>query len=209
MAGITINAHTETIQTITGDLVIQTPANYGMRYDTVAWNDFMIGSELTRIGTVAPTDETGFRGDVNMYSRNFVHTQADEVQFKLQLPHDWKEGSTIHPHVHFSPWVAGGTNNSVKFILSYYWADIDEQFPASPATTTMTKTWTGDKQWYHLIADADTDITASGQTFSSMLVCRLYRDNTVTNNLAGKIAFLEFDIHYQIDIIGSRQEYVK
>jgi hypothetical protein len=44
---------------------------------------------------------------------------------------------------------------------------------------------------------------------SSMLHCRLYRDNTVGNNFAGKLTFLEFDLHYEIDGFGSSQEWIK
>jgi hypothetical protein len=44
---------------------------------------------------------------------------------------------------------------------------------------------------------------------SSMIHCRLYRDNTVANNFAGKLTILEFDMHYEIDGFGSSQELIK
>lgn len=173
------------------------------------YDDLRIDGLSTRTGVTAPTDETGFRGDGNFYSRNFVHTQADEVQFAVQLPHAWKEGGLLYPHVHFSPWIAGAGNRAAQFVLEYYWANVWDQFPASPSTHTMTKTWSTDQQWYHLIASNAAPLTATGKTLSSMLKCRLYRDNTVANNLAGKVALLYIDFHVEIDALGSREEYSK
>jgi hypothetical protein len=177
--------------------------------DATAFEDLRIDGLQTRTGVVAPTDETGFRGDVNFYARNFVHSQADEVQFSVQMPHGWNEGSPIFPHVHFAPWISNTGDKAAQFILEYYWANVDGTFPASPSNYTMTKTWNGDKQWAHMIALNASGLSTSGKTLSSILKCRLYRDNTVTDNLQGKVTFLYFDIHYEADSLGSRQEYIK
>lgn len=174
------------------------------------FEDLRIDGLSTRVGVVAPTDEVGFRGDNNFYSRNFVHNQADEVQFAVQLPHAWKEGSAIHPHVHFAPWATNAGAAAAKFIFAYYIANVNGTFPASPATFPVTKTWTGDARWQHLIAGgADAGIDMTGYTLSSILKVRMYRDNTVTNNLADKVALLYIDIHYEIDALGSDSEYGK
>ena len=44
---------------------------------------------------------------------------------------------------------------------------------------------------------------------ADQLKCRLYRDNTVTNNIASAVTFLYFDIHVEIDSLGSSEEYIK
>lgn len=174
-----------------------------------AYDDLRIDGLTTTVGVVAPTDENGFLGDSNHYVRNFVHNQADEVQFTVQLPHSWSEGTTIHPHVHFSPWITNAGDAAARFVLEYYWANVNDAFPASPSMYTMTKNWTGDAQWNHLIAGGESGIDATGKTLSSILKCRLYRDNTVTNNLAGKVTFLYFDIHFAVNSFGSDEEYIK
>lgn len=175
-----------------------------------AWEDLRVDGLSTRVGVVAPTDEVGFKGNNNFYARNFVHTQADEVQFHIQYPHQMIIGSDLSPHVHFSPWITG-TNDvqAVRFILEYYWAGINEEF-GSGTSYTMAYTWTGSNQWVHLIADGELgEFDTSGKGLSSMMKCRLYRDNTIANNLAGKITFLYFDVHYMVDSLGSKDEYVK
>lgn len=171
------------------------------------YDDSQTPSTATRTGVIAPTTETGFRGDGNFQAINFVNNQADEVQFTTQLPHVWKEGDAIFPHVHFSPWTTGTGN--VQFILEYYQANVNEQFPASPSTYTMTYNVASNKQWYHLIANNSIPMSMTGKTASNMLYCRLYRDNTVGSNLAARVTFLGFDYHYVKDSLSSRSEYKK
>lgn len=175
------------------------------------FEDLRIDAGLARPGSVAPTDETGFRGNVNFYARNFFNNQADEIQFQVQMPHGWKIGSGVYPHVHFSPWTTTGTGNfAVQFILEYYIANFDSQFPTPPSTHTMTYTWSNtDKQWYHCIASNGTAMSMTGKSISTVLKCRLYRDNTVANNYAERVTLLYFDIHYEVDMLGSRQQYIK
>lgn len=176
--------------------------------DATVFDDLLTGAESARTGVTAPTIGGGFRGDANMYYTSFVHTQADELQFSVQFSHAWLEGSRFYPHVHFSPEAAGGANNAAQFILLYRFANVDAQFPSGTSSLTMTKTWTGDKSWYHLIADGSGIAIPTG-TFSAIMKCRVYRDNTVTNNLAAGVAVLYFDWHIEIDRLGSREEYVK
>ena len=173
------------------------------------FEDLRIDATATRTGVVAPTDEVGFRGSANFYSRNFVHNQADEIQFSVQMPHAWKEGGELFPHVHFSPWIANAGAGAAQFIFEYFQANNEAEFPGSPATYTVTKTWTGSKIWYHLIASNATSIDTTGWTISTIVKTRMYRDNTVSNNLAGKVALLYVDWHYEIDALGSMAEYVK
>lgn len=178
-----------------------------VKLDSGLYDDSQSPSTAVRNGVEAPTSEIGFRGNNNFQALNFVNNQADEVQFTVQLPHSWEQGDTIFPHVHFSPWGTGTGN--VQFILEYYISNVNGQFPASPATYTMTKNIASNNQWYHLIANNATGVTMSGITVSSVLYCRLYRDNTVASNFADKVTFLSFDYHYQKNSLGSRQEYHK
>lgn len=171
------------------------------------YDDLLRDATSTRAGVVAPTTGTGFRGDANHYHTTFVHTQADEVQFEVQLPHRGKAGSVLYPHVHFAPTTTG--TGAVRFVWEFYQANVNAQFPASPATYQMTKTWSENRQWYHLIADNASGLTVAGWTLSNILKGRLYRDNTVPSNYAAPVTFLYFDVHVEIDALGSNEEYIK
>lgn len=177
------------------------------------WNDTMVPPTTQRIGVVAPTLRLGFRGDSTFQKLTFADNQADEVQFIVQFPHDMALNSILRPHVHFTfeDSVADG-DYTIDFVLKYYWANIEEVFPASSSTYTMTysfKEGENPATYTHLIASG-TNLTMN-KGISSIMVCRLYRDN-LTNaktNLPYPITMLGFDIHYQIDSMGSEYEISK
>lgn len=172
------------------------------------WEDSQVPAASQRVGVTAPTYEGGFKGDANQYVLNFVHNQADEILFTVQIPHSRKMNSLIFPHCHISPFESTGAGaHAAQFIFKYYIASIDAAF-GSVQTVTMTKAWSGEGQWYHYVAEPAAGISLDTE-ISSILVGRLYRDNTVTNNFAGKITLLSFDIHYQTDTYGSRLESTK
>jgi hypothetical protein len=174
-----------------------------------AFDDLLTSANATRTGVVAPTTGVGFRGNNNFYHVTFVHTQADEWQFDVQMPHRAKEGSPLFPHVHFSPTATSVGNQAVRYVLEFYAANVNAQFPAQPSQYEMMTTWAGDKQWYHLLASNAAALEISGWTLSCILKCRLWRDNTVANNYAGAVSTLYFDIHSEIDGFGSAEEYNK
>jgi prepilin-type processing-associated H-X9-DG protein len=186
-------------------------SNDGIRLqgDATVYDDLLTGAESARAGAVAPTIAAGFRGDNKVLRTSFVSSQADELQFSVQFPHGWAEGTKFFPHVHFAPEAAGAANNAAQFILGYRFANVGSEFPADESVYTMTSTWTGDKRWYHYIAGNATGITIPTGKLSAVMKCRVYRDNTVTNNLAGNVTVLYFDWHVEKDALGSGMEYTK
>lgn len=175
----------------------------------VNYEDTQVPPTTQRTGTVAPTLTTGFRGNASFQQVQFISSQADEVQFIIQMPHAWRTGSMVYPHVHFAPAVniADGSYN-VQFKLEYYWADINDQFAADAASYTMAKAFTVSSNnhiWKHFMAVGSAGLTVDAG-ISSIIVCRLYRDNTVDNNYGQPVAMLGFDIHYDVDSLGSDAE---
>ena len=60
------------------------------------------------------------------------------------------------------------------------------------------------------IADVTTaGIDGTGHTISSVLLCRIKRVSATSDNYSGGVAIMDFDVHYEIDTMGSRQELVK
>ncbi|MDP2387133.1 MAG: hypothetical protein Q8M29_12225 [Bacteroidota bacterium] len=127
---------------------------------------------------------------------------VEAMSFTLQLPHDWKEGSTVYPHIHWTPKTSGSGN--VQWNLDYSWADLDETTPATfPAITTSSVVvngpFTANK---HLISPLTTNnvgIDGTGKHYSSVLICRIWRDSslasdTYTNDAGG----LSIDFHVKL-----------
>lgn len=198
----------------TSYLEIQDDGTLLLRGDATTFDDLRVDSLSWRNGVTAPTVETGFAGDANHSVVNFLNNQADEIQFPVQLPHSWKEGSVVYPHFHYAVFdsASNGTYN-VKFILEFYRADIGESFSTNAKQTfTMTDTFTSasnDKRYVHAIAQNNLGVAMIDFKISNVWNCRLYRDNTVANNFPGKISGLYFDIHFEIGSTGSKEEYIK
>jgi hypothetical protein len=99
-------------------------------------------------------------------------------------------------------------NFGIEF--EYIWADIMEDFPATSTLETVdisTGVGTANMHRYGEVTAAG--ISGTGHTISSVLLCRIKRVAATGDNYAGGIAIMDFDIHYQIDTMGSRQEGVK
>lgn len=178
------------------------------------WDDLRLAGTDLRAGASAPSF-TNFRN--GLYLQGFVSNQVDEVHFTVQLPHAWKEGSDIHPHIHWTHNVASpGNNAGVVWKLEYSWVNIGSAFPAT-STMTAALTWTTSPPAQHvniltpfLDSEGTDHIVGLGKTVSSQLIGRLYRDTTDNADNWAQIALLiELDFHYQIDTLGSDEEYIK
>ena len=128
---------------------------------------------------------------------------AEYVWITCQLPHRWKEGSTIYPHLHYTQTV----NAQPVFRMEYRWTNIGD---AVSGTWTNYDLATNAMPYVsgsiHQILKNATGIDGTGKTISSLLEIKLYRtDNVVTGDLLAK----QFDVHIEIDGLGSSLEYVK
>lgn len=178
------------------------------------WDDLTVPGTNTRAGTSAPVFEA-FRNGV--YLLGFVYNQVDEVHFTIQMPHHWKEGSNIYPHVHWTHIAAAPSNNQgVVWVLEYTWANINDIFPAT-STMTAALEWTTSPppQYKHILTpfvdgSANAYINGTGKKLSSQLICRLYRNTVDSRDDFDQTAYLiEIDFHYMVDSLGSDEEYIK
>ncbi len=135
-----------------------------------------------------------------------MFTNGDEVLVTIQMPHRWKEGTTIYPHIHFmcTSDVDPADNFGIDF--EYIWADIREDFPAN-STLTNTDISTGvNTDNMHQVANIPAaGIDGSGHTLSSVLLCRIERVAAASDDYADGVVIMDFDVHYEINTMGSRQ----
>ena len=131
-----------------------------------------------------------------------VSPTADYMYFVIQLPHKWKEGSTIYPHIHYKHEVGVGTPT---FLMKYKWYDV---------TGTTQKGWkwyrmgttTGTTDKTHQLVKGTGGISGVGMTLSSILICKIYLESATGTP---PVNAYQFDIHYEIDSFGSKDEYTK
>jgi len=199
------NIHSE------GDLDIFCPANKTLELQTTVYDDLRTPANAVRlkgasnVPTFAQFEDDAAGSSVGVYTFMFEPTDRNEVFLTVQLPHTYKEGTDLLPHVHWSP--QSTNDGDVDWILEYTIANIGNTF-GDTATVHMLDTADGTIN-KHQITTGDV-IDGTGMEISHMLVCRLYRDGGEgDDDFTGDAAFLEFDIHYEVNTHGSRQELTK
>lgn len=189
------------------------------------WEDLRVPLTASRPGPLNPPTLAKFldngAGSVGIYTCSFSYealaNKEEQLWFNAQLPHKYKQGTDIEVHIHWSPAVTGGLNELVKWGLEYGWKNIDGIFETSTiifsdASSASTATRSGDSTLIakkHYVSDIDT-IAGSSKQISSLIGCRIFRNSSDPDDtLAQSVFGLEVDFHFQIDTVGSRQEYIK
>jgi hypothetical protein len=207
------------------DFIVDCGSEKTLVLQEVVWDDLRVPLTPGKLGVFNPPSFSKFMdngaGSVGVYAPSFAYQAVvgneEQMWFPAQLPHRYKQGSDIEVHIHWSPAVSGGANQFVKWGLEFTWINIDGTFgnttiiysdasSASTATTSGDSTLTAKK---HYMTEIGT-ITGSGKNVSSMLQCRIFRNSSHAEDTLIQEAFgLEVDFHYQVDTMGSRQEYIK
>lgn len=190
-----------------GDLDVDCGANNTIELIQSVYDDLRtpVGS-VKGAGAFPPTD-TAYRGSYILAFSTGPNNES--IQFSVQLPHTYKEGTNIVPHLHWTIPTAGsgaGAEN-VKWDFTYSWANINSAFPVQ-TSDTITIDVQNDSANDHMMDNFST-ISGAGKGISSMLLCSLTRDISVANDYAHDVYFLEFDFHYQVNTLGSRQITIK
>ena len=182
--------------------------------DRPEWDDLLINSGLFKFaGSSDPTWRTWTIDCVDFQALSF--DDEDEIFFTCQLPHTYKEGTDIRAHVHWTPKARGNEeiNKYVGWKLDVSWANINGDPFTSVATIDMTDKCSGTDD-YHEVSAGSTNIDGTGKKISSMLVCRLYRDDSEVIEYwegtgVNAPALLQFDFHHEVNSMGSSIEWVK
>ena len=172
------------------------------------WDDLRVIILTRTSARVSPVFYSGLGGNTEIYSYRFEPDTDNNIYFEAQMPHSWA-GTKLYPHVHWTPSTTG--TGTVRWKLECSWTDYTKTYGTS-FTYTMDSTISTASQWKHMIADPGTGITptADQDGISAMMVCRLYRDGAATeDDYSGYAHLLAFDLHYEMDTLGSSQPYIK
>ena len=173
--------------------------------DTV-WDDLRVPAQNTKINPAKSEPEFASWID-GLFAYHFKPGNDDDesIHFAAQLPHTYKEGTDIEPHIHWSP--DSNDTGDVVWEFEYTIISIGGTFPATTTDTiTVPADGTPDK---HQV-DSFAAIDGTGIEISAMIVCRLTRrGDDVPDDFTGNAVFLEFDFHLEIDSLGSRLEFIK
>jgi hypothetical protein len=187
---------------VQGDLDLDCGSQKTLNLINTVWDDIIILPNNMRGGTTPPSWATVFKDGV--YQMCFVNGQSDEVYGSFELPHDYKEGTALYPHLHWSP-SSTDTGNCV-FTVVYSIAIVNGVFGTTSTALSFTQAGAGVALTNQLI-DSSAVIAGTGRKIGDIIVFRLARP---TGDAFTGDAFLHsFGVHYEIDTMGSRQRLVK
>ena len=171
---------------------------------TGAWDDLRFpAASINPVGATSPPalDDTvtGFPGTLL-----FAGNGENIVAGVAQMPHSWRAGSAIRPHIHWAKPV--GSANAVAW--EFYYRHLGFAGDVAGA-------WVG--QIAGVIAEGDQTVSDShiistfgevamgGKRESSMICWKIVRQGG-TDADAGTARLLEFDIHFMVDKAGTGSE---
>lgn len=166
---------------------------------TPRWTDLTFPFTQTKVGSNLKPDF-----DFTNVGLLFPQNDVTEIAYiTCQMPHSWKEGSDINPHIH----CVQKANQQATFIMEYKWYNVGDLEPSTWSTHTLNKySATYVSGSLSQIIEGQTMIAGTGKKVSSILKIKLYRNDNV---YTGDFFADQFDIHYQQDSFGSVLEYVK
>lgn len=164
------------------------------------WEDSQVPAMAIVLGATAPSLENFNGGPGKAYC--FNNNQDDEGYATIQMTHRYKQGSTVSPHVHWAETATTGAGTNIVWELAYAWGNLHEAFP-SYTTVTITNNVTG-TNWFSNLSSFP-DVTGTDKRISSQFIFRIRRlaSTATADNYDKDIAFLGFDLHYQVDSPGS------
>jgi hypothetical protein len=148
--------------------------------------------------TNTPTiDTTAYPGTL-LFAGNAVNL----IGGVAQMPHSWREGRPIRPHIHWRKTVASPAAQGVLWEFAYARSPISATAEAWSSWTTGTLV-AGDltaAEMHNLSTFGE--ITMVGLRGSDMVHWQVRRDG-VTDSETAVCRLLEFDLHYEIGQVGS------
>lgn len=179
---------------------------YRVQSETV-WDDMRTPANEARAVAGQEATFVSYKSGVVL---SFSTSSDNAIAFNAQLPHTYKEGSDIEFHIHYALPTAGagaGVEN-IKWDFTYSWSNIDD---AIPDATTVNKTFDVQAKSAntHYLGEIAGTISGTGKKVSSMLICSLMRDISVSDDYADVVYIMEVDFHFQVNTLGSSTETAK
>ena len=173
----------------------------GLRLTKPAWIDqYTPSSAINSSGAGTPPDwSTNYGGFL------FDDVVDEDLLIIVNIPHQWKYGTDIYPHIH---WMPMNTNTgNVKWTLEYRWTKEGEAESSSWTALTAKIVAAGGtvRELYNTKFDS---ISGSGFTSHSVLTFRLIREASDTTNdtFNTDVLLKGFGIYLQIDGFGSEEK---
>ena len=164
------------------------------------WNDI---TSTFLPSSVNPSTTPAFAlfGANGLYALKFA--EGDIAFINFHIKHDILIGSSIYPHVHFSPSTTMSVGETIVWTIDYVSADRSSGESLTGTLTQATLTYTADGTEVageHLVVEvADIDSFVVGDVDSIILMMVTLGNGTYAGDVFGHMA----DLHYQIGRIST------
>jgi hypothetical protein len=171
------------------------------------WEDLRFpATGINPPGAVSDPDRNSVNGLLE-----FDAASTEVIVMQAQLPHSWKLGTDLKPHVHWRKTTSAAGN--VLWTLQYKWNPVNEVEDAEWTTLSSAAVSPGtvdiNTATQHLITPLGV-IPTTGKSISDMLIMRFARvGGDALDTYGADAALLEFDIHYVLNTLGSTAEFTK
>lgn len=168
--------------------------------NATVWRDINLsGASLVAGGSAAPDPISFVDSNLLVYGFDGSNT-TERLYGSCEMQHDYKEGSDIELHIHWTPTT---TNvGTVQWKVYYTWQNNAGAIFAAPTLLTPAVSNSGGVAWANNYTTVAT-ISGAGKTINSQLVFQIFRVPT-EDTYTGDAALMQFGIHYQCDTTGSR-----
>lgn len=176
------------------------------------WDDLRFPFVGRNIDTAAGFIDYDYTDLGVTFAVNARYAQTEQVSMVVQLPHSWKEGSVLVPHIHWIQSAAAVPN----FMIEYRAYNNGEAPPVVWQQAVL------DHHAFDYVSGSLAQISSfpmidmTDLRISCLVDVKFFRDSANASGLFAGVDPLvagslvkEFDIHYQIDALGSELEFIK
>lgn len=168
--------------------------------NATVFKDLNVSGSALGTGPSAPTKVALNSTNIRGYSFNGTAI-TDELHGSFEIPHEYKEGSAIYPHLHWRTTTANAGN--VKWQLEYSWLAAESIITGSTTISAIDPA-TG-IAWQEIISTFPA-ISGTGKLIQGKFEFRLFRDPTdIADTYADGAYLCDIGFHYEVDAIGSKQ----
>ncbi len=188
---------------INSNLIVEADGTIRMDSSATVWNDISVkldkGSNSASLQYLS-----GSSGPEIWYFRN--NSGIESMSFTIQMPHGWKEGSTIYAELYWTPRITSLAGENIEWNFEYSWANKSSTIQAVTISTVINYgPFTANTLQEKGLTPSG--ISGLGKTISSLLICRIWRNSgNPSDTYPSDAGVLSVDFDYELDTFGSREK---
>jgi hypothetical protein len=164
-------------------------------------------SQLYLRDTESSADPANFIGGISL--RRFIAGEMREAFAEFHIPHIWKPGTMMYPHVHFT--LLSSAAGTVRWGFEYCFARTHRsashfRYQETTATIYLEHEIPANSERVHFVVEAaeGQGIPGADLEVDGMVLCRVFRDGAHANDtFPGEVFGITVDLHTETDRIAT------